>query len=184
MEELTTTTTTTALAVANGAHDANSAIVVDDDDAAAEDKMRGRDTKREKVEVVEEGCCPYLQIFKGGKLIFTTTWADAANGHGVSWASTTDGSISFHLDCMLQGDILIRCRHVSDTGQRISMFRAAFHTGYIPMGILRYVSYRSHTCKRSSMWRQLKTDHFSRMRFLRGPDAQNVLLMIDIYIYL
>ncbi|RHY37483.1 hypothetical protein DYB25_012331 [Aphanomyces astaci] len=38
---------------------------------------------------------------------------------------------------MLQGDILIRCRHLTDAGGRVSMFRAAFHTGYIPLGILR-----------------------------------------------
>ncbi|OQR80435.1 phosphatidylinositol-3,4,5-trisphosphate 3-phosphatase, partial [Thraustotheca clavata] len=88
-------------------------------------------------EVTEEGCCPYVQIFKGGKLVFTTTWRDAQEGSGVRWASTSDGSVSFNVDCMLQGDVLIRCRHLTDSGQRISMFRAAFHTGYIPMGILR-----------------------------------------------
>ncbi|KDO24406.1 hypothetical protein SPRG_09795 [Saprolegnia parasitica CBS 223.65] len=88
-------------------------------------------------EVTEEGCCPYVQIFKGGKLVFTTTWRDAQEGTGVRWASTSDGSVSFNVDCMLQGDVLVRCRHLTDAGQRVSMFRAAFHTGYIPMGILR-----------------------------------------------
>ncbi|TMW57326.1 hypothetical protein Poli38472_003251 [Pythium oligandrum] len=88
-------------------------------------------------EVVEEGCCPYLQIFKGGKLVFTTTWRDMESGNGVQWASTKDGSISFNLNCMLQGDVLVRCRHLTDSGERMSMFRGAFHTGYIPQGILR-----------------------------------------------
>lgn len=88
-------------------------------------------------EVVEEGCCPYLQIFKGGKLVFTTTWRDMENGNGVQWASTNEGSISFNVNCMLQGDVLIRCRHLTDSGERMSMFRGAFHTGYIPQGILR-----------------------------------------------
>jgi hypothetical protein len=46
--------------------------------------------------------------------------------------------VSFNVDCMLQGDILIRCRHLTDAGERVSMFRGAFHTGYIPQGILRY----------------------------------------------
>jgi hypothetical protein len=90
-------------------------------------------------EVVEEGCCPYLQIFKGGKLVFTTTWRDMENGNGVQWANTNDGSISFNVNCMLQGDVLVRCRHLTDSGERLSMFRGAFHTGYIPQGILRYV---------------------------------------------
>ena len=103
-------------------------------DAAAEE------TDDAKVaETVEEGCCPYLQIFKAGKLVFTTTWRDMEDGQGVQWASTTDGSVSFNVNCMLQGDILIRCRHLSDAGERVSMFRGAFHTGYIPQGVLRYI---------------------------------------------
>lgn len=100
------------------------------------------ETGEEEVqEVVEEGCCPYLQIFKGGKLVFTTTWRDMETGSGVQWAGVNDGSISFNVNCMLQGDILIRCRHLTDTGERVSMFRGAFHTGYIPQGILRYVGW-------------------------------------------
>ncbi|KAG7393382.1 hypothetical protein PHYPSEUDO_009586 [Phytophthora pseudosyringae] len=98
----------------------------------------GEETEEEDmVETIEEGCCPYLQIFKGGKLVFTTTWQDMEDGHGIQWASTGDGSVSFNVNCMLQGDILIRCRHLTDAGERVSMFRGAFHTGYIPQGILR-----------------------------------------------
>ncbi|OWZ15378.1 Phosphatidylinositol-3,4,5-trisphosphate 3-phosphatase [Phytophthora megakarya] len=95
------------------------------------------ETEEEMIETIEEGCCPYLQIFKGGKLVFTTTWQDMEDGHGIQWASTGDGSVSFNVNCMLQGDILIRCRHLTDAGERVSMFRGAFHTGYIPQGILR-----------------------------------------------
>lgn len=96
--------------------------------------------EEETEEIEEEGCSPYLQIFKSGKLVFTTTWHDMETGHGVKWASTNDGSVSFNVNCMLQGDILVRCRHLTDTGERVSMFRGAFHTGYIPQGILRYVA--------------------------------------------
>lgn len=106
------------------------------DDAAAAQEAAAE--QEEAQEIIEEGCCPYLQIFKGGKLVFTTTWRDMETGNGVQWASTNDGSISFNVDCMLQGDVLIRCRHLTDAGERISMFRGAFHTGYIPQGILRY----------------------------------------------
>ncbi|EGZ20875.1 hypothetical protein PHYSODRAFT_313345 [Phytophthora sojae] len=95
------------------------------------------DEEEEMIETVEEGCCPYLQIFKGGKLVFTTTWKDMEDGHGIQWASTGDGSVSFNVNCMLQGDILVRCRHLTAAGERVSMFRGAFHTGYIPQGILR-----------------------------------------------
>ena len=62
------------------------------------------------------GCCPYLQIFKGGKLVFTTTWKDAEKGTGVQWAQESDGSVSFPIDCLLQGDVLVRCRHLTDSG--------------------------------------------------------------------
>ena len=103
------------------------------------------------------GCCPYLQVFKNGKLVFTTTWSRSTSAAAdqskekdketpqkskqqstaVEWIAETEGSIAFTLDCLVQGDILIRCRHVTSDGRRISMFRAAFHTGYVPLGILR-----------------------------------------------
>lgn len=117
----------------------------DGEDAAArvdpETPTEATDANEELHEKIEEGCCPYLQVFKGGKLVFTTTWRDMENGSGVQWASTTDGSVSFNVNCMLQGDILVRCRHLTDSGERVSMFRGAFHTGYIPQGILRCVLY-------------------------------------------
>ncbi|CAM9796205.1 unnamed protein product, partial [Phaeothamnion confervicola] len=105
------------------------------------------------------GCCPYIQIFKGGKLIFTTTYQpptsprgkhaatkpplaiEGADGEGIEkrlpWAYPSDESIQFGVDCVVQGDLLIRCRHLSPGGARVSMFRAAFHTGYVPCGVLR-----------------------------------------------
>lgn len=107
------------------------------DAVASEGVVETSGMDEEAQEKVEEGCCPYLQIFKGGKLVFTTTWRDMENGNGVQWASTSDGSVSFNVNCMLQGDILVRCRHLTDAGERVSMFRGAFHTGYIPQGILR-----------------------------------------------
>ncbi|CAM9186351.1 unnamed protein product [Scytosiphon promiscuus] len=111
------------------------------------------------------GCCPYIQVFKGGALIFTATYRasqglanvssggdggegdassaaeDGGGGGGdgdeLPWAYTSDDSISFPVDCVLQGDLLVRCRHLSPNGRRVSMFRAAFHTGYVPCGVLR-----------------------------------------------
>ena len=46
-------------------------------------------------------------------------------------------SITFPVETVVQGDILIRCRHLTRKGQRVSMFRAAMHTGYIPPKVLR-----------------------------------------------
>lgn len=85
------------------------------------------------------GCAPYLQIFKAGQLVFTT----AANVHAnqapdeLPFCAVMDGPISFHVENVVQGDILIRCRHLTITGQRVSMFRAAFHTGYTPPNVFR-----------------------------------------------
>ena len=46
----------------------------------------------------------------------------------------SDGSSHLMLTVLLIY-ILVRCRHVNENGKRLSMFRAAFHTGYIPQGI-------------------------------------------------
>eukprot|EP01042_Synura_sphagnicola_P000983 gene983-1110_t len=42
------------------------------------------------------------------------------------------------MDALIRGDVLLRCRHVRANGQRVSMFRAAFHTGYISPGVFRF----------------------------------------------
>lgn len=96
------------------------------------------------------GCCPYLQLFKGGKLIATATPPDNETAGSraaaplvgdkkmqLKWIKATEGCVSFNVDCAVQGDILLRCRHAESSGARISMFRAAFHTGYAPSGVLR-----------------------------------------------
>lgn len=89
-----------------------------------------------------EGCCPYIQLFKNGKLITSAAAvADDQNSADpktqLKWISAKEGNASFRLECAVQGDILIRCRHCSVSGAKISMFRAAFHTGYISGGVLR-----------------------------------------------
>ncbi len=53
------------------------------------------------------------------------------------WIYEGDSSISFCMDFPLYGDILLRGRHVQSNGKRVSMFRIAFHTGYISSGVLR-----------------------------------------------
>ena len=112
--------------------------------------------------VDNSGCCPYLQLFKGGKLIATSTpggydsipiggkgkFSSLGNTPGESgkevsgkmqlkWIKSSEGCVTFSVDCAVQGDILLRCRHAEASGARLSMFRAAFHTGYAPSGVLR-----------------------------------------------
>mmetsp|Transcript_29443 Transcript_29443/g.80884 ORF Transcript_29443/g.80884 Transcript_29443/m.80884 type:complete len:860 (-) Transcript_29443:112-2691(-) len=115
------------------------------------------------------GCAPYLQLFKGGQLVFTapasrsyseqedqekdgdktptddkddkekkttenSTAATPPNRHkkeSLPFCHAGDGSVSFHVNQIVQGDVLLRCRHLTAKRQRVSMFRAAFHTGYM-----------------------------------------------------
>mmetsp|Transcript_12095 Transcript_12095/g.18274 ORF Transcript_12095/g.18274 Transcript_12095/m.18274 type:complete len:636 (-) Transcript_12095:141-2048(-) len=89
------------------------------------------------------GCCPYLQLFKNGRIIANAVIAAPASSEStksqdVRWLNCTEGSVSFQVDCMVQGDLLLRCRHLEvASGARVSMFRTAFHTGYVPSGVLR-----------------------------------------------
>ena len=105
------------------------------------------------------GCCPFIQIFKNGKLL-TNVVEQVENStvknqqsHDTSqnspigsrsptrlkWMNTEEGSLAFESQTLLQGDIVVRCRHVmAPTGSKVKMFSAAFHTGYIPStGVLR-----------------------------------------------
>jgi hypothetical protein len=58
-------------------------------------------------------------------------------GTELPFCLASDGSVTFVIESIIQGDILIRCRHLSQRGQRVSMFRAAFHTGYTPPKVMR-----------------------------------------------
>lgn len=101
------------------------------------------------------GCTPYIQLFKNGKLISTACPSSGTSGYSkdeeesgggekkpedkmaLKFVSIEHGSISFTVDTPVNGDILLRCRHADPSGARHSMFRAAFHTGYVPCGVLR-----------------------------------------------
>ena len=87
------------------------------------------------------GCCPYVQLFKCGKLVATAAPPsgenDGTSKMELKWIKSSEGSVSFTVDSAVQGDLLLRCRHADSSGSRVSMFRAAFHTGYVPCGVLR-----------------------------------------------
>jgi len=106
------------------------------------DNIHVEKLESENSEVDEQqfmGCAPYLQVFKAGKLIHTS----AASLHvqqseeELPFVQVMDGTVPFNIDQIIQGDILIRCRHLSYKKKRVSMFRAAFHTGYVPPNVLR-----------------------------------------------
>ena len=70
-------------------------------------------------------------------MLFSSTWSESNKVEDIPKYFQSDGSFAFNVDCIVDGDILVRCRHVNENGKRLSMFRAAFHTGYIPQGIQR-----------------------------------------------
>jgi tensin len=85
------------------------------------------------------GCAPYIQLFKAGKLLFTTaaTVSYQQDEQELPFCHIAQGPVSFNIEQVLQGDVLIRCRHLTATGQRVSMFRVAIHTGYVPPKVMR-----------------------------------------------
>jgi C2 domain of PTEN tumour-suppressor protein len=99
------------------------------------------ETPEDDEEVIRKsmGCVPYIQLFKTGKLLHTApaTLNYQENENELPFCTIADGSISFHINQIVQGDILIRARHLTATRKRISMFRAAFHTGYVPPKVMR-----------------------------------------------
>lgn len=107
------------------------------------DKDSSNDTKKDKAPEDENiqrmGCAPYLQLFKAGSLLHTAPASlhFQQSGDELPFCQVADGSISFHINQVVQGDILVRCRHLTGKKQRVSMFRAAFHTGYVPPNVMR-----------------------------------------------
>ena len=106
------------------------------------------------------GCVPYIQIFKAGELLHTvpatapigeTTALSAtevpfcsnvassstSSAHGGSSSATTTTTVRFDVNIPIQGDILVRARHLAAKRKRVSMFRVAFHTGYAPATVMR-----------------------------------------------
>lgn len=50
----------------------------------------------------------------------------------------SDMCISFDINIEIDGDVLIRCRHLSRTGGRVTIFRIMFHTAFIPEYNIRF----------------------------------------------
>lgn len=132
------------------------------------------------------GCCPYIQLFKNGKLVASAAverenLVDDSGLAGLEsaqnrqlqlkWVNSGEGSASFQLDCLVQGDILLRCRHAAQTGARISMFRAAFHTGYISGGVLRLTKAQ---CDGSANDTRFSDDFFIDLIFASAVESQHI----------
>lgn len=51
--------------------------------------------------------------------LVTTMTRNAAAANPVPWAYQSDGSIIFNVDCAVQGDVLLRIRHLATGGQKV-----------------------------------------------------------------
>lgn len=76
-------------------------------------------------------CRPYLQIFKDGQLLFTSTGRDSTE---LRWYTAADSCVLFPVGLQLEGDILVRVRHLDEKKKRISMLRFGLHTGFVAAG--------------------------------------------------
>jgi len=83
-----------------------------------------------------QGCRPYVQVFKNGKLVFTTIWADEQSDEGTRFFEAgNEAEFKLDIDCFVDGDILLRVRHLNPGMKKgSSIFRYGFHTGYCPSG--------------------------------------------------
>ena len=77
---------------------------------------------------------PYIQIFKGSELVYTSCTKELPP---VSYYAT-DISISFDLQLEIDGDILIRCRHLGKDHKPLTIFRAMFHTAFTKELVIRF----------------------------------------------
>jgi len=81
----------------------------------------------------KKGCTPYLQLYKEGKLLFTSIWEDNKSQAGTK-SYSCDQVVTFeNIDCSLEGDILVRMRNIK-AGKGESMFRFGFNTCYTAVG--------------------------------------------------
>ena len=71
----------------------------------------------------------YLQVFRGPSLVFTTP---------LQAFFLTDLSIVMEVGIEIEGDVLLRCRHQSQTGQRVTLFKLMFNTSFVEDLILRF----------------------------------------------
>ena len=77
---------------------------------------------------------PYLQIFKGPDMIFNSISKDTPP---VSYFPS-DISICFDVNIEIEGDVLIRCRHLGRNNKPLTIFRIMFHTAFTKELVIRF----------------------------------------------
>jgi len=70
---------------------------------------------------------PILQIYSGEVPLFTSS----TNTDEIQQINAEEGAFGFSVGVWIDGDILIRCRHVRKDDSRVTMFRVFFNTAFI-----------------------------------------------------
>jgi len=78
------------------------------------------------------GLHPYIQIFEGRKLVYSS----AGEGRP-ALIRPEDQSCQFHPGVFVQGDVLLRCRNMQEDNSAVTLFRCMFHTSFTSEGVLR-----------------------------------------------
>ncbi|OMJ79974.1 hypothetical protein SteCoe_19893 [Stentor coeruleus] len=77
---------------------------------------------------------PYLQIFRNSELVY--------NSHSKDFPPVSyyqyDISIAFDMNLEIEGDVLIRCRHLGKDNKPLTIFRAMFHTAFCKDLVVRF----------------------------------------------
>jgi len=86
-----------------------------------------------------KSCRPYLQVFQRGKLLHTTTGPGGEEKgedgeltlQNVRVYDSKDEGMVFAVEQVVEGDVLVRVRHLRSLKKRITMLRYGFHTDYV-----------------------------------------------------
>lgn len=77
---------------------------------------------------------PYLQIFRNSELVY--------NSHSKDFPPVSyyisDISIAFDMNLEIEGDILIRCRHLGKDNKPLTIFRSMFNTAFCQDLVVRF----------------------------------------------
>jgi len=86
---------------------------------------------------VGKSCRPYLQIFQGSKLLYTTVGPEERATHlrpsDVRLYEEKDEKMIFDVGQRVSGDVVLRMRHFQSVKKRITMLRYVFHTSLVEL---------------------------------------------------
>ena len=77
---------------------------------------------------------PYIQIYKNSEIVFNTFTKETP----LLSYFLSDISISFDINIQIQGDVLIRCRHLGRDNKPLTIFRTMFHAAFTTEFVIRF----------------------------------------------